>query len=310
MVETTKEIALPELIRRFSNEDACRTALEQMRWPDGPQCPHCESVGATRVKGRETLDCNSCHHQFSVRVGTVLQDSKLPLWTWFLATYMMVEARKGVSSNQLKRMLGVSYKTAWFLSHRIRAAMRIDYALLTGTVELDETYVGGKLRYAGKGVGGRGPAKGVNTLANKTIVLGALARDGNLVMRVEKRANRKTAEAFIASHVAPDTPNIYTDGARHLRKLGEDFDTNHESVNHEAEEWVRGDVHTNGIESAWSLLKRSIMGSYHQLSAKHLPAYLDEMEWRFNNRENPYLFRDTLKVLMSSGNLEYSELIA
>ena len=300
---------LMKLMDAYGTEQACRDVLAELRWPAGVECPRCEGKSHAYDSVRFVWDCYSCGYQFSALSGTVLHDTKLPLRKWFVAVFLMVEAKKGISANQMKRTLGVSYKTAWYLCHRIRAAMAVDYAPLSGTVELDETYVGGKRKFRGE-KGGRGPSKGQNTLANKTVVMGALARDGNLVMRVEKRANRKTAETFITAHVAPDAPNIYTDGARHLQKLGEDFDTNHESVNHEAEEWVRGDVHTNGIESAWSLLKRSIVGSYHQLSAKHLPAYLDEMEWRFNNRENNYLFRDTLIQLVSAETLPYQELIA
>ncbi len=300
---------LMKLIDEYGTEASCREVLAELRWPDGVQCPRCQGERQAYDSARYVWDCYSCSYQFSALSGTIFHDTKLPLRKWFVAVFLMVEARKGVSANQMKRTLGVSYKTAWYLCHCIRAAMSVDYAPLTGTVELDETYVGGKRKFRGV-AGGRGPVKGSNTLAKKTVVMGALARDGNLVMRVEKRANRKTAEAFITSHVAGDTPNIYTDGARHLRKLGEDFDTNHESVNHEAEEWVRGDVHTNGIESAWSLLKRSIVGSYHQLSAKHLPAYLDEMEWRFNNRQNDYLFRDTLIQLVTAETLPYQELIS
>lgn len=300
MPETTKEIALPELIRRFSNEEACRTVLEDLRWPEGPMCPRCDHVGGTRVKGRETLDCNSCHYQFSVRVGTVMQDSKLPLWTWFLATYMMVESRKGISSNQLKRMLGVSYKTAWYLTHRIRSAMgEVLTEPLTGIVEVDETYVGGKRRDGRKP---RGPQ------ADKAIVIGAMARGGEIRLRVIGRTDRKTLHGFIRTEVADEATHIYTD--QHSAYPGiADANTIHESVNHSKNEWVRGQVHTNTAESAWSLLKRSIVGSYHHLSAYHLPAYLSEMEWRFNNRDNPYLFRDTLQVLMSSENLEYQDLV-
>jgi transposase-like protein len=300
MPEQTKSIDLPALIRRFSDETACRELLEELRWPDGPQCPRCEHVGATRVKGRETLDCNACHYQFSVRVGTVLQDSKLPLWTWFLGTYMMVEARKGVSSNQLKRMLGVSYKTAWYLSHRIRAAMTLaNPEPLSGVVEVDETWVGGRRRGVGKG----------NWRQDKTIVIGALERGGDIRLKVERSNDRRTLHGFVKSVVGDDASAIHTDEWFAYRGIG-DENTRHESVNHRDEEWVRGEVHTQGIESAWSLLKRSIVGSYHQLSAKHLPAYLDEMSFRFNNRNNPFLFRDTLRVLMSSDNLEYKDLTA
>lgn len=304
------DMNLVKLVEDFHSEDACREFLVDLRWPNGIACPRCGGMTISRIQKRGQFDCDACRYQFSVTAGTIFHDTKLPLWKWFIATYLMVESKKGISANQMKRTLNVSYKTAWYLCHRIRAAMgTVTYGPLTGTIEMDETYIGGKKRYKGAGEGGRGVAKGESTLASKTIVMGALARDGNLVMRVEKRANRKTAEAFIVAHIADDAPLLYTDGAAHLKMVG-DEDTIHQSVDHVNDEWVRGDVHTNGIESAWSLLKRSIVGSYHQLSAKHLPAYLDEMEWRFNNRENDWLFHDTMRALLNAETLPYAELTA
>lgn len=169
---------------------------------------------------------------------------------------------------------------------------------LSGTVEVDETYVGGKSHWP-------------HAMDNKTMVLGALERDGRVVFKVEgrQRANREILHRFIHEVVADEAEAIYTDS--HDGYIGiEDENTRHESVSHRTEEWVRGDVHTNGVESVWSLLDRSIMGSFHQLSTKHLPAYLDEISFRFNNRENPYLFRDTLIALLSSDSLTYDDLTA
>src|SRR3990172_1029790 len=141
--EPRQQFNLTELIERFGSEDHCHDYLEELRWPDGVRCPRCESGKISRIKTRRQFDCDACRYQFSVRVGTIFHDSKLPLWKWFLAVYMMGESRKGISANQLKRMLGVSYKTAWYLCHRIRAAMRDDMAeLLSGIVEADETWIG------------------------------------------------------------------------------------------------------------------------------------------------------------------------
>jgi len=295
-------VDLPTLIERYHDDDACRDLLERLRWPNGVTCTRCGATGdrIARISTRDLWRCNECTYQFSVRVGTILQDSKLPLWKWFLATYLIVEAKKGISANQLKRMLGVgSYRTAWFVSHRIRAAMgQVEHAPLTGVVEVDETYVGGKAR--GKGRGYRG---------NKTMVLGAVSRDGQIRLRVDKRADRRTLHGFIKAEVADNAEAIYTDEWPAYRGIG-DADTPHETVNHRAEEWVRGQVHTNTAESAWSLFKRGVVGSYHQLSEKHLPAYLDEFEWRFNNRDNPHLFRDTLRVLVTADPMTYEALIA
>src|SRR5207248_8284316 len=194
-----------------------------------------------------------------------------------------------------KRTLGVSYKTAWYLCHRIRWAMGevASDTKLTGTVEVDETYLGGK---------GHGP----NAWREKTMVLGAIERNGNVRLRVEGRvmANKKRLHKFVEDVVADDAEAIYTDQHSGYIGIG-DENTRHESVSHNREEWVRGDVSTQSIESVWSLLDRSIIGSFHQLSAKHLPAYLDEISFRFNNRENPYLFRDTLLALLSGEALTY-----
>jgi len=304
-----KNVNLPMLIEQFHDEDACRRALEDIRWPDGITCLRCGSKSTTPVKNRPTHVCNACAYQFSVMVGTVLQDTKIPLWKWFLATFMICESRKGVSSNQLKRMLGVTYKSAWFLSHRIRFAMAIATPVpLEGVVEVDETFMGGKPRYSRYDEQGR-KVKGVNPDRPKTVIMGAIQRGGDV--RIRMVANRSAGElqTFIRTEVADAADAIHTDDYIGYNELG-DADTKHHTVNHRAKEYVRGEVHTNSIESVWSLFKRSLIGSYHQLSTKHLDAYLDELEWRYNNRDNPYLFRDTLAALLSAESLEYKNLIA
>jgi transposase-like protein len=298
---------LISVIEKFGTDEKCRETLVRLKWPNGVECPHCQSKKISRVAVREIYDCDSCRYQFSVTAGSIFHDSHLPLTKWFFATYVMVESKKGVSANQLKRMLGISYKTAWYLCHRIRKAMtEVSPDPIGGkgcTVEMDETYVGGHKRHVGSGY-----------LGNKTMVLGALERGGEVRLRVEKRSKRgdkKALHGFVADATKPDTTKIYTDdNPGYLGIADADTeDTEHQSVNHSAEEWVRGDVHTNGIEGVWSLFKRSIVGSYHQVSAKHLDSYLDEFEWRFNQRENPYLFRDTLVRMLNSPKMEFKELI-
>ncbi len=296
---TKQDINLVNLIERYGNEDKCRAYLEEQRWPDGITCPRCGSKSISKYRDKYVFDCNSCRYQFSVTVGTIFHDSHLPLWKWFLATYLMVESKKGISANQMKRALSISYKTAWYLCHRIRAAMLSDVKKqLGGIVEVDETWVGGKRKDVGHGYKG-----------NKVLAVGAVERNGDIVLQAIKHADRDTLHKFIHSHTAPDTKAIYTDDWPAYNGIA-DKDTRHETVNHSAEEWVRGDVHTNSVENIWSLLKRSIVGSYHQVSKKHLDAYLDELEWRFNNRENPYLFRDTLLKLIASENLPYQSLVS
>jgi len=263
------------------------------------KCPRCSSDKISRIKTRRQFDCDGCRYQFSVRVGTVLQDSKLPLWKWFLAVYMIGESKKGVSANQLKRMLGVSYKTAWFLCHRIRSAMVQGAGPLTGTVEVDETYYGGKRSGHGKGY-----------LGNKTMIVGAIQRGGELrvkAMPSNKKLNHKLSREFIAEHVDDKAEFIYTDESPGYPDLT-DWNTKHRRVNHQQEEWVNGDIHTNTVESAWSLFDRAVIGSYHKLSVKHLNAYLDEFAYRFNNRDNPFLFRDTILALVEADALTFKEL--
>lgn len=299
------ETNLVALMEEFGNDESCRAYLEALRWPDGVKCLRCGSDNISRLYSRDQFDCDSCRYQFSVTVGTIFNDTHLSLWKWFLAVYMMCEAKKGVSASQLGRSIKVAYKTAWYLCHRIRKAMsEVEAPKLGGagqTVEMDETYIGGKRRHVGSGYVG-----------NKTMVLGALQRGGEVRLRVERRSKRgdkKALHGFVAETTKPDTSRICTDDNSGYVGI-EDADTKHQSVNHSAEEWVRGDVHTNGVEGVWSLFKRSIVGSYHQVSAKHLDRYLEEFEWRFNQRENPFLFRDTLMRLVTTDKMEYKDLIS
>jgi transposase-like protein len=301
------EFNLPELIEQFGSEDKCHAYLEELRWPDGIKCPRCDSDKISRIAKRRQFDCDACRYQFSVRVGTLFHDSKLPLWKWFLAVYLMGESKKGVSANQLKRMLGVSYKTAWYLCHRIRAAMHDESApLLRGIVEADETYVGGKLRH---GTYRTGREAKQHRLDNKTVVLGAVERGGRVRLRMAPDSSSATIKGFLADVVSDDAEAIYTDAFRSYRGI-EDENTRHEWVDHSRDEWVRGHVHTNTVESVWSLFDRSVIGAYHKLSVKHLPAYLDEAAFRWNNRENPFWFRDTILRLVEGDTLTFAELTA
>ncbi|MEK6376049.1 MAG: IS1595 family transposase [Acidobacteriota bacterium] len=297
--EVSMDMNLGELISRFGSDDKCRAYLEALRWTDGLACPRCASDKVSAIKDRPQYDCDACHYQFSVTTGTVLHDTHLPLWKWFAATYLMIEAKKGVSANQLKRTLKVHYKTAWYLCHRIREAMRdVNPMPLTGTVEVDETWIGGKRKHVGRGY-----------IKNKTMVVGAVQRNGAIHLRVETRPSHEVLHGFSGDVCADETENIYTDEHPAYFGVGDD-DTNHESVNHSAEEWVRGDVHTNSVEGVWSLFKRAVVGSYHQVSAKHLDRYLDEFQFRFNGRTNQHLFRDTIMRLLDAPKLTYAELIS
>ena len=296
----TRDIDLPRLIEKFGSEDKCHEYLARLRWPSGIECPRCGGTTISQIKARRQYDCDDCRYQFSVRVGTIFHDSKLPLWKWFLATYLICQSKKGISSKQLERMLGVSYKTAWYLSHRIRAAIKeeTEAPLLKGIVEVDETLLGGKRRGVGRG-----------SREGKTLVIGAVQRGGDVRLGVINERSRKELHGFINRHVDDSTEAIFTDDWEAYKGV-EDENTLHATVNHRRNEWVVGNVHTNTVEGVWSLLKRSVIGAYHKLSVKHLPAYLDELEWRFNNRDNPFMFRDTMRRLLGSGQLQYRELVA
>ena len=292
------QMNLVKLVAQFSNDDKCREYLEDVRWPKGVQCPHCAHEGVSKIKKRNQYDCNKCRYQFSVTSGTIFHDTHLPLTKWFIATYLMLESKKGISANQLMRTIGVTYRTAWYLCHRIRKAMTGAYPFpLKGTIEIDETWIGGKAKGMGRGYKG-----------NKTVVVGAIQREGKIILKVVNGTDRETLHRFIRENVADEAEAVYTDEWAAYKGIA-GKNARHETVNHSEEEWVRGDVHTNNIENIWGLFKRSVVGTFHKLSAKHLQAYLEELEWRFNNRDNPWLFRDTLLKLLTVDNLPYERLI-
>lgn len=288
-------------MEEFGSDDRYRAVLEALRWPEGPKCPRCKSA-ATKIANRFQYDCDSCHYQFSVTAGTIFHDSHLSLWKWFLATYLLTESKKGMSACQIQRMLKTTYKTSWYLCHRIRAAMlETGKAKLDGVVEIDETYIGGKQRGLGKRRG----------MDNKETVIGIRKRNGDLRFFHAKDARSATLAQFIRENVSENVDVIITDEwpayPDAMRRTGM---TRHKTIKHKSHVYVVGDVHTDTVESAFSLLKRGIMGTWHRVSVKHLPAYLDEMCFRFNNRKNPYLLRDTILKLIGSPNLEYKKLTA
>ena len=293
----TPNINLPELCEVFGTDAKCRKAMEQLRWPDGPKCPRCKK-DATPIKDRPQYDCDACHYQFSVTAGTIFHDSHMSLWKWFLATALLCEAKKGMSACQIQRTIGVSYKTAWYLCHRIRAAMlETEPKKLCGTVEIDETYVGGR-------------AEKWRPRSKKKVVIGIRQRNGDLRLIRAKDARSATVSRIVEANVGSHVEVVITDESKiypwALHSISKE---KHQTINH-SKEYVHGDVHTNTVESAFSLFKRGIVGTWHKVSAKHLPAYLDEMCFRFNNRKNPYLFRDTIIKLIQSSNIEYKELTA
>ena len=289
------------LVDDFNTDTKCRDLLERLRWPAGVACLRCGSLGISEIEARNQYDCNACRYQFSVTAGTIMHDSHLPLRKWLLAVYLMCESKNGISALQLKRTLGVAYKTAWYLCHRIREAMGnepLEGPTLLGIVEVDETLIGGKTK--GKGRAYKG---------NKTWVAGAIQRGGGIRLERIPNVRKGTLHDFVARTVRDKAEAIYTDELASYLGIA-DHNTRHETVNHSIEEWTVGDVHTNSIEGIWSLFKRSIIGAFHQVSEKHLDKYLEELEWRYSNRENDHIFVDTLRRMVNTEHMEYRELVA
>ena len=289
------------LVADFNTDAKCRELLERLRWPNGVACSRCGSLGVSEIEGRGQFDCNACLYQFSVTAGTIMHDSHLPLRKWFIAIYLMCESKKGISALQLKQTIKVAYKTAWYLCHRIREAMGndpFDGPTLLGIVEVDETLIGGKTR--GKGRAYKG---------NKTWVAGAIQRNGGIRLECIPNTKKGTLHDFINRTVHDKAEAIYTDELASYLGIA-DNNTRHETVNHSIEQWVLGDVHTNSIEGVWSLFKRSIVGAFHKVSVKHLDRYLEELEWRYNNRDNTHIFTDTLRRIVNTEHLTYQKLVA
>jgi transposase-like protein len=271
----------------FADADKAREHLEATRWPNGPICPHCGVVNeATYVGGKAArkgvYQCNACREQFSVTVGTVFESSKVPLNKWLLATYLMSSSKKGISAHQLHRTLGVTYKTAWFMAHRIREAMNpTDPGPLGGEgkyVEADTTFVGGK--EANKHKAKRDPKK-IGGMG-KQIVHTLVERGGRARSHHIANVTGKTLAPLIFTNVHR-TSTLMTDTAGGYMKLGKDF-VRHEMVDHGRDEYVRGDAHSNTVEGYFSILKRGVIGTFHHVSEAHLSRYLVEFDFRYSNR--------------------------
>jgi transposase-like protein len=300
-------MTLPEVNSLYATDDCCRELLERLRWPEGVMCPRCKDPRVSRLKEYARYECVGCEYQFTVTSGTIFHDSHLPLPIWFVAVLLLSEAKKGMSAHQLKRTIwglhNGSYKTAWYLCHRIRAAMKeVDRPMLDGTVEMDETYVGGRKRGQGVRV----------AMKAKEVVIGIRQRNGDLRFFHSTDASSGTLARYIRENVSQDVEVIITDDLpAYPRAIG---DLPHETVNHTAKEYARYEkgacISTNTVESAFSLLKRGIVGSWHKISAKHLAAYLDEMTFRFNRRKRSDLFIDTLRHMVTADPLTFEQLTA
>ena len=266
----------------FHDETKAREHLEAIRWPEGPTCPHCGSFNATRLEGKKhragLVQCNDCREQFTVTVGTVFERSKVPLHKWLLCNHLLCASKKGMSAKQIERMLGVTYKTAWFMCHRIREAMKTDGTdgPLGGpdaVVEADETYVGGKAKN-----------RATRKPAPKKAVVALVERDGHVRSFHVANVNAKHLRGLIVtnvdrrSHLMTDESVVYT-------RVGREYN-GHSTVNHSAKEYVTtgGFKHSNTAENFFSIFKRGVIGTYHHMSEAHLARYTGEFDFRYNTR--------------------------
>ena len=303
-----KGITLIEIMRQFQDDATAEAWFMNKRWPQGIACPHCGSMNVQTGTKHKTMPfrCREkeCAKRFSAKTGTVMEGSKIGMQKWMIATYLLSTNLKSVSSMKLSRDLGINQRSAWFMAHRLRAAISVKDLPYSGPVEVDESYFGGKFRNATKAkkktLKGRGPV-------GKTAVVGAKDRATNRVSaNVVPDTSKNTLHGFVDEHTSPGA-TVYTDEATAYESLP----FNHASVKHSISEYVKGDVHTNGIESLWATMKRAHKGTFHKLSPKHLDRYVQEFAGRHNLRE-----RDTIDIMgefvngMDGKRLKYTQLIA
>lgn len=305
----SKPKALPtsllEAVRYFADADVCVEFVAGLRWANGPVCPSCRGVEHSYLATRRIWKCKGCKRQFSVKVGTIFEDSPIGFDKWLPAIWLIANSKNGISSHELGRAINVTQKTAWFILHRIRLAMQTgSFAKFSGEVEVDETFIGGKARNMHKhvrarkitGTGGK----------DKTAVFGVRMRETSKI-RAEVVPNRKggTLQAKVRQHVEPGSA-VYSDALLSYSGLGDEFE--HATIDH-AEKYVDGRVHVNGVENFWSLLKRGLQGTYVQVAPFHLFRYLDERAFTFNEREQNDLGRfATVLAAVSGRRLTYASL--
>lgn len=291
---------LADFMDFFQDEDTCREHFTAIRFRNGEYCPHCGHTKVYKFSNGKRYRCGSCKQDFTIKTGTVFGESKLPLRKWFIAIYLLSTTSKGISSVQLAKHVGVTQKTGWFMDHRIRKAMKQNKGQLFGTVEADETYIGGKKK---GGRAGRGSD-------NKTAVLGILQRDGKIVVKATPDVTTHSLVGNIFKNVKQGT-TVMTDELTSYKALTAHGFV-HKTVNHSKGSYVNGNVHTNGIEGFWAMFKRTYHGIYHWMSPKHLQRYLDESAYRFNRRgqEMQTVFDELVVNVAASHKLPYKELIA
>jgi transposase-like protein len=299
--------SLIEAIRYFADLDVCTEFVAKLRWPNGPFCPKCGCTEYSYLTTRRVWKCKACKHQYSVKVGTVFEESRLGLDKWLPAVWLAANSKNGISSHELARALGITQKSAWFMLHRIRLAMQAESIVLSGEVEVDETFIGGKANNMHRSVRERkGMSKGGGSI-DKTVVLGMRERGGKVRAEVVPDTKKDTLQPAVKRAIEAGS-TVYTDQWTGYTGLESRYD--HETINH-LESYVEGRVHTNGIENFWALLKRGLNGTYVSVEPFHLFRYLDERVFTYNLRDLTDSERFSAVLSAVSGlRLTYAEVIA